>query len=57
MAPYWISDEHPSCPRWAVVKSGFELVACHSTRERAISQMVALSEAEGIDPEGEWPDD
>jgi len=51
--PYFITDRHPECPRWAVVKERNELVACHDTKNQAIAQMVAISANEGIEPGGE----
>ena len=53
LMPYFITDRHPECPRWAVVKERNELVACHDTKNQAIAQMVAISANEGIEPGGE----
>jgi len=50
--PYFISDESTECPNWAVVKEDGEVLACHDTEESAIAQMVAVSQAEGIEPGG-----
>lgn len=50
--PYYITNEHPDCPKWAVVKSDFSVVACHGTKTEAIAQMVAISQAEDIEPGG-----
>jgi hypothetical protein len=56
MTPYYISSDSDltGCPSWAVVKDDGETVACHSSREDAISQMVAVSIAEKLPPGGEW---
>jgi HK97 family phage prohead protease len=50
--PYFIS-ENTECFDWAVIKEDGEIIACHSTKESAIAQMVALSIEEGIEPGGE----
>jgi uncharacterized protein len=52
--PYYITDESPDCPAWAVVKADGELVACHSTKESATEQMVAVSLEEGLEPGGTY---
>ena len=38
--PYFITDQHPECPNWAVVKEDGELLACHDTKDSAVEQMV-----------------
>ena len=55
--PYYISKFHPDCSKWAVVKTDYDLVACHSTKKSATDQMVALSVAEEIEPGGTHPRD
>ena len=56
--PYYITKNHPDCRSgWAVVKSDYEMVACHRTKGKAIDQMVAISRAEGIEPGGTHPRD
>lgn len=52
--PYYITDRHPDCPNWSVVKEDGELVACHDTKDEAIDNMVAVSIAEDLDPAGEY---
>ena len=52
--PYFITDRHPECANWAVVKEDGELVACQATEEDAIDQMVAVSLAEDLDPGGTY---
>lgn len=52
--PYFIDDQHPDCENWAVVKDDGELVACHDSRESAIEQMVAISQAEGVEVGGTY---
>jgi hypothetical protein len=56
--PYYITKNHPDCESgWAVVKSDYEMVACHGTKRKAIDQMVAISRAENIEPGGTHPRD
>lgn len=55
--PYAITDRHPDCPAWAVVKEDGELLACHADKDSAVDQMVAVSIAEGIDPAGTYEGD
>ena len=52
--PYFITDRHPECANWAVVKEDGELLACHATEDEAIDQMVAVSLAEDLDPGGTY---
>ena len=55
--PYGISDSQAGCSGWATVKKNsdgsYDTLGCHSTKQDAIDQMVAVSIAEGIDPLGE----
>ncbi len=46
--PYFISDNNPDCDGWAVQKENGEVIGCHTNREDAIDQMVAVSLAEDI---------
>ena len=52
--PYFITDRHPECANWAVVKEDGELVACQATEADAIDQMVAVSLAEDLEPGGTY---
>ena len=52
--PYFITDEHPDCTAWAVVKEDGELLACHPDEQSAIDQMVAVSLAEEMEPGGTY---
>ena len=52
--PYFVTNESPDCSAWAVVKEDGELVACHETEEDAISQMVAISISEELEPGGTY---
>ena len=52
--PYFITDESPDCPAWAVVKEDGEVLACHETEQSAIDQMIAVSLAEGLEPGGTY---
>lgn len=51
--PYYISDQNPNCSGWAVEKEDGEILGCHTTKDRAIAQMVAVSLAENIAVGGE----
>ena len=51
--PYFISDSNPGCSGWAVEKEDGEVVGCHTSKEDAVAQMVAVSLAEDIEPGGE----
>ena len=52
--PYFITDQADECEAWAVVKEDGELMACHPTKDSAITQMVAISLSEGIEPGGTY---
>jgi HK97 family phage prohead protease len=51
--PYYISESNPDCSGWAVEKEDGEVIGCHSTKQGAIDQMVAVSIAENLEPGGE----
>lgn len=51
--PYYITDQNPDCSGWAVEKEDGEVIGCHTTKQDAIDQMVAVSIAEEIEPGGE----
>jgi len=51
--PYFITDKAESCSGWATVKEDGEVIGCHTSKQEAIDQMVAVSLAEGIEPGGE----
>ena len=53
MAPYWISDTNPDCSGWAVEKEDGEVLGCHTSKEDAIDQAVAVALAEDSTFEGE----
>jgi hypothetical protein len=56
--PYYISKTQEGCKnRWAVISEDKTIRGCHSTKEKAIAQMVAISIAEKIEPGGTWPAD
>ena len=52
--PYYITNTATECPNWAVVKEDKTVVACHSTKNQAIAQMVAISTAEKIPVGGDY---
>jgi hypothetical protein len=51
--PYFITNTNPDCDGWAVEKEDGEIIGCHTSKDSAIDQMVAVSIAEGIEPGGE----
>jgi HK97 family phage prohead protease len=51
--PYYITDNAADCSGWATVKDDGEVMGCHTTKQDAIDQMVAISIAEEIEPGGE----
>jgi hypothetical protein len=51
--PYFISESNPNCSGWAVEKEDGEVIGCHTTKQAAIDQMVAVSIAEDMEPGGE----
>ena len=51
--PYFITDSSPDCSGWATIKEDGEVMGCHTTKQEAIDQMVAISVAEEIEPGGE----
>ena len=54
--PYFVTGEGEAggCSGYAVVKSDGEVMGCHTTKQAAIDQMVAISIAEGMEPGGEY---
>jgi HK97 family phage prohead protease len=51
--PYFITDKADGCSGWATIKEDGEVMGCHTTKQAAIDQMVAISIAEEIEPGGE----
>jgi HK97 family phage prohead protease len=51
--PYFITDSATDCAGWATIKDDGEVIGCHTTKQAAIDQMVAVSIAEGLEPGGE----
>jgi hypothetical protein len=51
--PYFISDSNANCSGWAVEKDDGEVIGCHTSKQAAIDQMVAVSIAEEMEPGGE----
>jgi HK97 family phage prohead protease len=51
--PYYITENAPSCDGWATIKEDGEVMGCHTTKQAAIDQMVAISIAEELEPGGE----
>lgn len=51
--PYFITDSSPDCSGWATIKEDGEVIGCHTSKQDAIDQMVAVSIAEDMEPGGE----
>jgi HK97 family phage prohead protease len=51
--PYFITDKSPDCSGWATIKDDGEVIGCHTTKQDAIDQMVAVSISEDIEVGGE----
>lgn len=51
--PYFITDKADGCSGWATIKEDGEIMGCHSNKQDAIDQMVAISLAEDMAPGGE----
>ena len=53
LMPYFITDKAQGCSGWATIKEDGEVIGCHTTKQDAIDQMVAVSIAEDMEPGGE----
>lgn len=51
--PYYIKTGAIGCDGWATIKEDGEIMGCHTNKDAAIAQMVAISLSEGIEPGGE----
>lgn len=51
--PYYISDSAEGCSGWATVKDDGEVMGCHTTKQDAIDQAVAIAIAEDSEYLGE----
>lgn len=51
--PYFINDSNPDCAGWAVEKDDGEVMGCHTLKQDAIDQAVAIALAEDSTFEGE----
>jgi HK97 family phage prohead protease len=51
--PYFITDSAADCAGWATIKDDGEVIGCHTTKQDAIDQMIAVSISEDIEPGGE----
>ena len=51
--PYFITDKAQGCSGWATTKEDGEVIGCHTTKQAAIDQMIAVSLAEDMEPGGE----
>jgi hypothetical protein len=55
--PYYITDKNPECSGWAVVDDGDGYYGCHTTKQSAIDQAVAISLATDEEFVGERSED
>jgi len=51
--PYLISDTAEGCSGWATIKDDGEVMGCHTTKQAAIDQGLAIARAEGSEFLGE----
>lgn len=51
--PYYITDKSPDCSGWATVKADGEVMGCHTTKQGAIDQALAIAQNEGSEYLGE----
>lgn len=51
--PYFITDKNADCSGWAVIDAADEVFGCHTTKESAIDQAIAISLADDEPFEGE----
>lgn len=51
--PYYISDQAEGCTGWATVKDDGEVMGCHTTKQDAIDQALAIAQSEGSEFLGE----
>jgi len=51
--PYFITDKADGCSGWATIKDDGKVMGCHTTKQAAIDQMVAISLDEEMEPGGE----
>jgi len=54
--PYLISDSAEGCDGWATVKDDGEVMGCHTTKQGAIDQALAIADSEGSEYLGEQRD-
>jgi len=55
--PYFITNRHPDCESWALVKEDGELIFCHPNQPAAQDHMIAISLAEDLEPGGQYEGD
>ena len=51
--PYLITDSAEGCSGWATIKEDGEVMGCHTTKQDAIDQALAIARAEGSEFLGE----
>ena len=55
--PYYITDSAEGCSGWATIKDDGEVMGCHTTKQDAIDQALAIAQAEGSEFLGELEGD
>ena len=51
--PYYIENDNPECSGWAVTDEGGDIFGCHTTKQAAIDQAIAISLSDDEPFEGE----
>lgn len=51
--PYYIEKDNPECSGWAVTDEGGDIFGCHTTKQAAIDQAIAISLSDDEPFEGE----
>src|SRR6056297_337557 len=51
--PYLITDDAEGCSGWATIKDDGEVMGCHTSKQDAIDQALAIAQAEGSEYLGE----
>jgi HK97 family phage prohead protease len=54
--PYYITDKAQDCSGWATIKEDGEVMGCHTTKQDAIDQALAIAQNEGSEFLGEKRD-
>jgi HK97 family phage prohead protease len=55
--PYWIAENFGDCNGWAVIDTAGDAFGCHTTKQGAIDQAIAISLADDEPFMGDWKDE